>query len=358
MPTKISAAAPAKTPGGQEGDRMKAVICNKPGTLSLTDYQDPVPGPGEALVKVERIGVCGTDLHIYEGMQPFVEYPRIMGHELSATIARSPENGVHQAGTPVVVNPYIPCGQCIACRKGKPNCCVHINVLGVHRHGGMCEFLALPESALIPARSLTLDQAAMVECLAIGAHAVRRGETRPMDKVLIAGLGPIGLGAALFARLSGAEVTVMDKNPARLDKAKNIFGFGNAVVVSENTAEALAGLTAGDFYDVVFDATGSRKAIEEGFSYVAHGGSYVLISVVKGDITFSDAEFHKREMRLIGSRNATMEDFNHVIRQIEAGNIPTDDLHTHSCRLDELPEELGKWIANPDDVIKAIAKVE
>lgn len=337
---------------------MKAVICNGPGKLSLTEHHAPETGPGEVIVEVERVGVCGTDLHIYEGVQPFVQYPRIMGHELSGTLTQPVKDGALPAGTRVVINPYLACGECIACRNGKPNCCVKIEVLGVHRHGGMCELLAVPESSVISARSLTLDQAAMVECLAIGAHAVRRGEVRPNARILVVGLGPIGLGTALFARLAGADVTVMDVNASRRSKAKDIFGFEKIVSVSKSSAEQLAELTRGDFFDIVFDATGSAQAIEVGFGYVAHGGSYVLISVVKGHIRFSDAEFHKREMRLIGSRNATNEDFDQVIRQIESRSIPTADMHTHTCDLEELPVEIEKWRANQDEVIKAIAKVK
>ena len=175
--------------------------------------------------------------------------------------------------------------------------------------------------------------------------------------MLVVGVGPIGLGTALIARLEGAEVTVVDASVARVDKARDLFGFDNAFRTSDQLAGQLSDLTDGEFYDAVFDATGNAQAIEAGFHFVAHGGRYVLVSVVKHDITFSDPEFHKREMSLFGSRNATRQDFAYVVRNIENGNIPTEKLHTHSCTLEQLPEQIPKWIANQDEVIKAIAEI-
>jgi 2-desacetyl-2-hydroxyethyl bacteriochlorophyllide A dehydrogenase len=249
------------------------------------------------------------------------------------------------------------CQSCVACRQGKPNCCVNISVLGVHDHGGMCEFIVVPELALYPAGNLTPDQGAMVEFLSVGAHAVKRGNVESGQRVLVVGVGPIGLGVALISRLEGAEVTVVDANNARVDKARDQFDFDRAVYLSESTRDELAALTDGEFFDVVFDATGNAKAIEAGFDLVAHGGNYVLVSVVKDDITFADPDFHKREMTLIGSRNAKREDFEYVIARIESGDLPTDKLHTHSCSLTELPQQLPAWSESPDEVIKAIAKI-
>lgn len=337
--------------------QMKAVVCEKPGEIGLVNRPVPEAGDGEVLLKVQRVGLCGTDFNIYGGKHPFLEYPRIMGHELSGEVASAPAGSQFKAGDAVIVNPYLPCQTCVACRQGKPNCCVSISVLGVHDHGGMCEYLAVPELALYPAGNLTPDQGAMVEFLSIGAHAVSRGKVTAGQRVLVVGIGPIGLGAALIARLKGADVAVLDANSARIDKARDVFGFDKAVRLSDTTRDELAALTDSEFFDVVFDATGNAKAIEAGFELVAHGGSYVLVSVVKDTISFADPEFHKREMTLIGSRNATREDFEHVVAWIESGDLPTDKLHTHSCSLAELPQKLPEWSASPDEVIKAIAKI-
>jgi 2-desacetyl-2-hydroxyethyl bacteriochlorophyllide A dehydrogenase len=351
-------ASPIAIHGKRTNRAMKAVVCTKPGEIGIQDV--PAPGnveEGMVMLKVQRVGLCGTDFHIYGGKHPFLQYPRIMGHELSGEVAAIHESSRFAKGDAVIVNPYLPCGECVACRRGKFNCCASISVLGVHDHGGMCEFMLVPELALYPAGSLTPDQGAMVELLAVGAHAVRRAAVKAGQRVLVVGIGPIGLGTALISRLEGAHVTVMDMNQARVAKARDEFGFSRAVIVGAEAKERLAGYTDGEFFDVVIDATGNAKAIEAGFELVAHGGAYVLVSVVKDEITFSDPEFHKREMTLLGSRNATREDFEYVIARIERGELPTDKLHTHSCSLGELPELLPEWSQSPDQVIKAIAEI-
>jgi 2-desacetyl-2-hydroxyethyl bacteriochlorophyllide A dehydrogenase len=306
------------------------------------------------LIRIRRIGLCGTDYHIFAGDQPFLSYPRVMGHELAGEVAEADADSGLAVGELVTINPYLACGICVACRKGKPNCCVSISVLGVHTDGGMCEYLSVPEGAVIPAGTLTADQAAMVEFLSVGAHAVRRGEVRPGDSVLVVGAGPIGVAVALFAGLAGARVTLADTSRQRLDYARDAIGIADVALVGEGFEAALAERTGGDFFDLVFDATGNSRAMEKGFSYVAHGGSYVLVSVVKQDITFPDPEFHKREMRLIGSRNATNEDFRAVIAAIEQGRIPTDAIKTHAFPLADAPQQIPELISDQGSVLKAI----
>jgi threonine dehydrogenase-like Zn-dependent dehydrogenase len=224
-----------------------------------------------------------------------------MGHELAVEIVDAPDNSVLQPGEVCVVNPYLSCGQCGACRNGKPNCCVRISVLGVHQDGGMAELLSLPVGNLMPAPDLTPDECATVEFLAIGAHAVRRGSVSARDRVLVVGAGPIGLGVALFARQTGAIVVVLDRAADRSETARLIAG---ANTVPADGSPLDAGLPDGAGFDVVFDATGSQPAMEKGFDYVAHGGRFVLVSVVKESITFMDPDFHRKEMSLFGSRNA------------------------------------------------------
>jgi 2-desacetyl-2-hydroxyethyl bacteriochlorophyllide A dehydrogenase len=336
---------------------MKAVVCESPHHLGLEERPDPERRPGEVLVRMRRIGLCGTDYHIFTGNQPFLSYPRVMGHELAGEVAACDADSPLHAGQLVTINPYLPCGRCVACRKAKPNCCVSISVLGVHADGGMCEYMAVPEGAIVPADGLSPDQAAMVEFLSVGAHAVVRGETKAADRVLVVGAGPIGVAVALFAQLAGAAVTLADTSRQRLDYASSAMGVGDTVLVDEMIEAALAQRTEGEFFDLVFDATGNSRAMEKGFSYVAHGGSYVLVSVVKQDITFADPEFHKREMRLIGSRNATNADFAYVIGCIKQGLIPTDAIKTQSFPLAEAPRMIPELIARRDTVLKAIATV-
>lgn len=335
---------------------MKAIVCNKPFELALTSRPAPPLSAGDVLVRIRRVGLCGTDYHIYAGRQPFLTYPRVMGHELSGEVVETTSNNHLHVGQIVAINPYLACGTCIACRRGKPNCCATIQVLGVHTDGGMCDYLAVPASAVIDATGLTLDQAAMVEFLAIGTHAVARAQIQSSSRVLVVGAGPIGIGTALAAKLLGADVTLIDTRPARLQYANARLGLPLGIEVTADIKAELRMKTGGDMFDCVFDATGNIDAMRGGLDYVAHGGTYVLVSVVKDDISFPDPEFHKRETTLLASRNALSGDFDRVIAAIKAGLIPTDALLTQSFAAAELPQRFPELIAGADHVIKAIAE--
>lgn len=336
---------------------MQSLVCTEPGKLQLENRAEPVRKKNEVKIKIKRVGLCGTDFHIYEGLHPFLQYPRVMGHEVSGEVFEIDEGSEFKPGDPVILNPYLPCGTCIACRKEKPNCCVNISVLGVHADGGMCEYLIAPVSAIYSAKGLTLDQCAMVEFLSVGAHGVRRGEVRKNDRVLVVGAGPIGLGAAFFALIAGASVTLLDVSKERVNRAASLVKNSVGVALNESAPDQLKEITDGEFFDVVLDATGNKHAMQQSLHYVAHGGTCVFISVVKDDITFSDPLFHSREMRIIGSRNATRVDFEHVIESIRQDLIPTDQLNTHSATLDQLPELFPHWIESRDSMIKAIVRI-
>lgn len=331
---------------------MACGVCVAPGTFRVE--RRPLPAEaaeGWVLVDVEAVGLCGTDYHIFEGKHPFLEYPRLIGHELSGRVAS--DAGGWTAGTLVVVNPYLSCGECRACRRGKPNCCARIAVLGVHRDGGLCARISVPAGNLYAADGLDPVQAAMVEFLAIGAHAVSRSELAPGDRVLVTGAGPIGLGTALFARAAGAEVHLMDTSPARLALARDRLRFERLHRAGD---DILAGPLAEGF-DVVFDATGSGAAIEAGFPLLAHGSSYVLVSVVKGEIAFNDSEFHKRETRIVGSRNALAADFERVIAAIRSGAIDTAALHSETLTIDDLPARFPALAADRETLVKAVVRL-
>ncbi|MER9594366.1 zinc-binding alcohol dehydrogenase family protein [Mesorhizobium sp. M0244] len=334
---------------------MKAVICRSPGDLVLEDRPAPAAPPsGWALVAVSHVGICGTDYHIFEGKHPFLAYPRIMGHEVSGTVIEAGEGVDLAIGEPVIVNPYLACGQCIACRQGKPNCCVKIEVLGVHRDGAMCEQILVPAQNLYPANGLSLADAAAVEFLAIGAHAVRRSLAQSGARTLVIGAGPIGLGTALFARIAGLDVTLLDMSTERLGFAESELGFATHDGSQGAAPELVRQATGGDGFDAVFDATGSTRSVQSAFAHVAHGGTLVLVSVVKDDISFSDPEFHKREMMLIGSRNALRADFDHVAASIRNGAVPLAKLVTHRTTLGETPRDLARWAHEKSGLIKAV----
>lgn len=327
---------------------MKSLVCHEPGRLELTTSQRPVAAEGQIRVRIGHIGICGTDYHIYGGQQPFLSYPRIMGHELSGRAMDGSDDGRIAPGDLVVINPYLSCGSCRGCELGKPNCCENIAVLGVHTDGGMCEEIVVPEGNLYSAEGLSEKAAAMVEFLAIGAHGVRRSQLQSGSDVLVVGAGPIGIGAALFAFINGANITLRDSSPARLALAKTVLPSAALEQVGEESQRA---------YDTVFDATGNINAMNAGLNWLAHGGTYVLLSVVKDDLRFADPEFHKREATLVSSRNALAADFDHVIAQIREGNVPIDALATHETSFEEAVTNLPHWAQDRDTVIKALIHV-
>lgn len=336
---------------------MQALVCLKPEELRLGERPDPRPAAGEVLVGVRRVGICGTDYHIYEGSHPFLEYPRVMGHELAAEVIEAPRQSALRPGQLVIVNPYVSCGECVACRKGRPNCCMHIAVLGVHRDGGMSTYLSVPEGNLYPADGLTADQAATVEFLAIGAHGVGRAGQIRGARTLVIGVGPIGIGAAIFAGIAGAEVTLMDRDAARLAEAAVLTSAAASIAAGPESAAAVTAATGGDGFDVVIDATGNRASMETGFGFVAHAGTYVLLSVVRETISFADPEFHKRETTLLASRNALRSDFERVVAAIGSGHVPVGKLVTHRTTLAGAVTDLPRWASQKQGLIKALIEV-
>jgi 2-desacetyl-2-hydroxyethyl bacteriochlorophyllide A dehydrogenase len=336
---------------------MRALLCASPGELGIVERPKPAIKPGEVRVRLRRAGVCGTDLHIYEGSQPYFEYPRVIGHELAGEIDEVGASSRLRPGQRVAIIPYLSCGTCVACRRGKTNCCQRLGVLGVHLDGGMADYVCVPESNAVAADALTLDQAAMAEFLAIGAHAVSRGAPARGSRVLVVGAGPIGIACMMFARLRGAAVTALDTRADRLDFCARQIGVDHCARAGADATSELSRLTDGDFFDCVFDATGNVGAMNAGFGYVAHGGAYVLVSIVRETVSFADPEFHKRETTLLGSRNATARDFEDVFAALGAGLIPTGALNTHRATLCEAPERFPEWIRPETGVIKAIIEI-
>ena len=337
---------------------MKSIICQKPGELYLTEQPQPSLSPGSALVRMKRLGICGTDLHAYAGRQPFFSYPRILGHELSAEITEISDNkeGL-MVGDTVAVVPYLHCGKCIACRNGKTNCCTDLNVLGVHSDGGMREYLTIPTDHLVKNNKLNTDQLALTECFAIAAHAVRRANVQPGEQVLVIGAGPIGLGIMQFAAISGGSIISLDISKDRLDFAEKHMPVQHTIQVgTDDVNKRLAEITGNDFPTVIFDATGNKQSMMDGFMYLAHGGRYVLVSIVTYDICFPDPEFHKRETSLLSSRNASREDFAWVMECIAANKLTVEPMITHRCSFIELIDQFSHWTRPENSVIKAVVE--
>ena len=337
---------------------MKGIVCEQIQQFKQVELAEPELKQGEAIVRVKRVGICGTDLHAYRGNQPYFTYPRILGHELSGVIEGIGDQAAGlRKGDTVSIIPYLHCGSCIACRRGQTNCCTSMQVLGVHTDGGMRELISVPITHLLSAEGLTLDEAAVIEPLSIGAHAVRRSGLQPGETVLVIGAGPIGLGVMAFAKQRGARVIAMDMNEERLAFCKEWAGVDETVQAAQRPAERLHELTGGDFPTVVFDATGNASSMAASFQYIAHGGRLVYVGLVKGEIAFDDPEFHKREATLMGSRNATREDFLHVLDVVRSGEIDVQRYITHRASFDEMIQRYEQWLDPASKVIKAMVEL-
>jgi threonine dehydrogenase-like Zn-dependent dehydrogenase len=337
---------------------MKELVCIKPGELAYRDVDAPIAGPGEAVIRVRRIGVCGTDLHAFEGTQPYFEYPRVLGHELAGDLVDLDKADGWVPGEAVTLIPYFNCGTCIACRSGKPNCCVTLKVFGVHIDGGMAEYIRVPASSLIHGGGLGYDQLALIEPLAIGAHAVRRAAVQPGEFVLVVGAGPIGLGTMEAARIAGGQVIAMDIHEGRLRFCRERLQLLHTVAAGEGAMEELKHLTRGDMATVVIDATGSQRAIDQSFGYMAHGARYVLVGLQKGVIQFSHPEFHKREGTVMSSRNATRADFDQVIEAMRRKLIDPTNYITHRVEFDRVEAQFASWLDPSSGVIKVMVEKE
>ena len=337
---------------------MKAIVLEEPFQLSLQQVAEPSnPGRDEALVQVKRVGICGTDLHAFGGDQNFFSYPRIMGHELAVEVLEIGDtDGAldYAVGDQCCVIPYLNCGECIACRRGKSNCCTGMQVLGVHIDGGMREQFTLPVDKLLKADGVPVEQLALVEMLCIGAHAAKRARISAGENALVIGAGPIGLATAQFAKIAGADVTVMEMNETRLDFCAEVLGINKLIDARDEPTAQIQQLLGGELPTLVFDCTGNVNSMGAAFDFVAHGGSLVLVGHIKGDLTFSDPLFHSREMTLLASRNATSADFSWVIRCLQKGVINLDPWITHQATPETIVADFPTWLDPATGVIKAM----
>ena len=336
---------------------MISLVCSRPGALEYVAASPPVLQAGHAILRIRRIGICGTDLHAYRGTQPYFHYPRILGHELAADLVEADGANGFVPGEALTFIPYLSCNKCIACRMGKTNCCVHLKVYGVHIDGGMTDYLSVPVDLLVKSQGLNYDQLALIEPLAIGAHGIRRAVIKTGEFVLVIGAGPIGLGTMEFARIAGGRVIALDINDARLGFCKDKLKIEYTINAStENVSSRLEEITNGDMPTVIIDATGNQGAINNALQYLAHGGRFILIGLQRGELIFSHPEFHKRESTLQSSRNATREDFDFVIDSIKKGLIDPLSYITNRVNFDELRNAFMDWQNPSADMIKAVVE--
>jgi len=338
---------------------MKILQCTVPGQFDYEQAERPILLENTAVIRIRRIGICGTDLHAYQGTQPFFSYPRILGHELAGDVVEYDGDGDFKPGDIVTIIPYFYCGKCVACRSGKTNCCTTLKVSGVHIDGGMTEYLRVPSYSLVHHYGLGYDALALVEPLSIGAHGVGRAQIKAGEYVLVVGAGPIGLGCMEFARIQGGKVIALDVNEQRLNFCKSNLGVNFTINArSADVLEQLDSLTQGDMPSVIIDATGNLAAINNAFRYLAHGGRYVLVGLQKGDISFSHPEFHKRESTLMSSRNATRDDFEYVMDCMRKGLVKPETYITHRATFDQVKEHFASWLDPANATIKAMVEVE
>jgi 2-desacetyl-2-hydroxyethyl bacteriochlorophyllide A dehydrogenase len=342
---------------------MQAVQFTAPRQISWVDLPEPVrPSPGEALVRTHRMGICGTDLSCYLGSFPFFAYPRTPGHELGLEVVAVADDVSNvKVGDKCSLEPYVNDPASVTSGKGSPNCCPAVQVIGVHNDGGLrLGTFAVPARKLHPGNDLTYDQLALVETLAIGYHAVQRGNPQPGETVLVIGAGPIGLACLEFLKLMEVKTVVMDRVQSRLDFCQKHLGISDAIQFQADDSHLLEleNLSSGQLADVIIDATGNPKSMSSCFHYAAYTGRVVYVGITTADLTFPHAPvFHRRELTLLASRNALPEDFGKIIQLIREGKINTDLWITHRIPFDQIPHEFANFTDPTLGAIKAIIEV-
>ncbi|MEM1136635.1 MAG: zinc-binding alcohol dehydrogenase family protein [Bacteroidota bacterium] len=337
---------------------MKYIVCEQPEKFVLNSKEAPNPIKGNATLAVKRVGICGTDLHAFKGNQPFFTYPRILGHELAAEVTAIEDNeqGI-SVDDKVVIMPYINCQKCDACLDGKSNCCENIEVFGVHTDGGMQEIISLPTRLLLPANNLSLDEIALVEPLAIGAHAIRRAAIKENETIIVIGCGPIGIGILELCKYLGAKTIAIDVNEHRLNLVEDEFGVDHIVNATKNPEKAILEITEGKLAKTVIDATGNKRAIESGTNYMKYGGKYVLVGLFKGDLTFTHPKIHAKETTLLCSRNATLEDFKFVMKVLSEGKFNTASYITSKVPFENILSDFDHWTSSASKEIKVLTSL-
>jgi 2-desacetyl-2-hydroxyethyl bacteriochlorophyllide A dehydrogenase len=337
---------------------MKQITLLKPYEFEERDVEIPILKKGELLVQIKNIGICGTDIHAFHGNQPYFSYPRVLGHELSGIIVDAKIDNKSLLGKHVSVLPYLSCGKCNSCVRGKTNCCSQLKVMGVHVDGGFGEYVSVPEDNIMVGREETdLEHLSMVEPLSISYHGIMRADILENDWVIIFGAGPIGIGALMFAKSKTDKIILIDINQNRIAYCKSILGIEHSFYGNdESLFDLIKELTNGHFADIVIDATGNKKSIQQQLTFLGHGGKWILIGLQREDLHINHPEFHKREATLMSSRNATKHDFEQVMNKIDKKEIDPALLITHTLDFKEVVTSFSTFIGD-QTLIKGIIKV-
>jgi len=324
-----------------------------PGDVRVETVPDPRRAAGEALLRVRRVGLCGSDLNSYRGRNSLVSFPRIPGHEIAATILELDQNHPRHlsAGMDVTLSPYTACGSCPSCRNGCSNACRDNQTLGVQRDGALAEYIAIPADKLYPA-TLKLEELCLVEPLTVGAHAVSRAQVTPPDVVAIFGCGGVGLGAVAASACRGAITVALDIDDARLDIARKAGATHTIHTTHQNPRETLDNLTGGDGPNVVIEAVGLPQTFRAAVELVAFTGRVVYIGYTKEPVTYETRLFVQKELNILGSRNALPEDFRQVIRMLEQHRFPVDAAIGTIAPMARTPDLLRAWSDDPSRYTK------
>lgn len=326
---------------------MKTVTLEQPGRFTLTDTPQPgVPQAGEVLARVLTVGICGTDLHAFEGTQPFFTYPRILGHELAVEVieCNAPE---FKPGDKCAVNPYMTCGVCAACARGRTNCCAKMRVIGVHSDGGMRDRILIPAKQLYKCEKLPPAQIPLVETLGVGIHAIGRAEVQKGDRAIVVGAGPIGLSVIEFLKLAGAEIGVVEKIPERLEFAARHHGLKRFYPSHEEAKQEEPSM-------LVFDCTGDRGSMEESIQLLQQGGKLIFVGLINDKISLFDPDLHRREATILASRNSTPAEHLRVLELMESGTIDVSAWPTDFVRPEAMDKKFPQWLHREAGVVKAV----
>lgn len=338
---------------------MKALLIEGTGRTGLHEVEDRDPGEGEVLVGIRHVGLCGSDLNTFRGLNPLVQLPRIPGHEIGGEILKVGANVPARLapGTPVTVLPYTSCGTCSSCRKGRTNACRYNRTLGVQQDGGLKERLVVPHEKIVPVETIAPRHLALIEPLSVGFHAVERGRVEAGDKVLVLGCGMIGMGALLGAARKGAEVSVLDIAADKLALAREL---GAAHTIDPSAGDAAGQVerrTNGDGYDVVIEAVGVPETFTQAIDFACFAGRVVYIGYCKAPVSYKTQLFNLKELDIMGSRNATLDDFGRVIACLEEMGDGADRLVTTTFPFAKAAEALPYWEANRATELKIMVEL-
>ena len=333
---------------------MRAMVIDGPRRAGVGTLAQPTLAAGDVLVRVRTVGFCGSDLNTFRGLNPLVSYPRVPGHELAGTVEAAGDDvpASIRVGEDVTVVPYTACGTCSACRQGRVNTCRNNQTLGVQRDGALTERIAVPWPSVLRAEGLSRRELALVEPLAVGVHAVARGRVASGDVVAVLGTGAVGLGAVAGAARTGATVIAVDVDDRKLATARRA---GAAHVVNARTTslhDALQSITGGEGPDVVVEAVGLPETFLSAVAEVAVAGRVVYIGYAKAPVAFDTTQFVRKELDILGARNATADDFRGVLSLLHARLFPVDDAVTRVVALGEAADALRDWDADPGAVTR------